>query len=299
VASDFPTLNQSTTGNAATATALQTARTINGVSFDGTANITVADNTKISNGGNVPSITSGTLASRPTAGTSGQLYIATDNLTIYRDNGTSWDILEPALTGDVTLSAGGTTTTLATVNSNVGTFGSATTVPVITVDGKGRVTAVSTASVSGGSGPTTLTLSSSATENAGTATNASGISWTGAANTTYYVTLVALFQGSATSTGLQVGFTLPSGASQNLIGCYPLSTGGLPPTLNGSSGTFTASTTVPAATTTYAAVFQGSITVGSTSGTIQLQFRRGGTGTVTLVGGAAGSQATKLSYQTY
>lgn len=37
----FPTLNQSTTGNAATATALQTARTINGTSFDGTANITV------------------------------------------------------------------------------------------------------------------------------------------------------------------------------------------------------------------------------------------------------------------
>ena len=34
------TLNQDTTGNAATATALETARTINGVSFDGTANIT-------------------------------------------------------------------------------------------------------------------------------------------------------------------------------------------------------------------------------------------------------------------
>ena len=34
------TLNQNTTGNAATATALETARTINGVSFDGTANIT-------------------------------------------------------------------------------------------------------------------------------------------------------------------------------------------------------------------------------------------------------------------
>ena len=33
------TLNQSTTGNAATATALETARTIGGVSFDGTANI--------------------------------------------------------------------------------------------------------------------------------------------------------------------------------------------------------------------------------------------------------------------
>ena len=37
----------SCTGNAATATALATARTINGVSFNGTANITVADATKL------------------------------------------------------------------------------------------------------------------------------------------------------------------------------------------------------------------------------------------------------------
>lgn len=35
------------TGNAGTATALQTARTINGVSFDGTSNITVTDATKL------------------------------------------------------------------------------------------------------------------------------------------------------------------------------------------------------------------------------------------------------------
>jgi hypothetical protein len=38
-AQTWPTFNQSTTGNAATATALQTARTIGGVSFNGTANI--------------------------------------------------------------------------------------------------------------------------------------------------------------------------------------------------------------------------------------------------------------------
>jgi hypothetical protein len=37
----FPTLNQSTSGNAATATALQTPRALNGVNFDGTAAITV------------------------------------------------------------------------------------------------------------------------------------------------------------------------------------------------------------------------------------------------------------------
>ncbi len=42
--------------------------------------------------------------------------------------------------------------TLATVNSNVGSFGSATLVPVITVNAKGLVTAVSTTAVSGGGG---------------------------------------------------------------------------------------------------------------------------------------------------
>lgn len=39
------------TGNAATATKLATARTINGVSFDGSANITVADSTKVAKAG--------------------------------------------------------------------------------------------------------------------------------------------------------------------------------------------------------------------------------------------------------
>lgn len=39
--SDVPILNQNTTGNAGTATKLATARTINGVSFDGSANITL------------------------------------------------------------------------------------------------------------------------------------------------------------------------------------------------------------------------------------------------------------------
>ena len=37
----FPTLNQDTTGNAATATKLATARAINGVDFDGSAAITI------------------------------------------------------------------------------------------------------------------------------------------------------------------------------------------------------------------------------------------------------------------
>lgn len=53
----------------------------------------------------------------------------------------------PALTGDATTSAGSCATALATVNSNVGTFGSATASPSITVNGKGLVTAVSNVTI--------------------------------------------------------------------------------------------------------------------------------------------------------
>ena len=52
----FPAFNQNTTGNAATATKLATARNINGVAFDGSAAITVADSTK------EPVVTAGTTA---------------------------------------------------------------------------------------------------------------------------------------------------------------------------------------------------------------------------------------------
>jgi hypothetical protein len=49
-----------------------------------------------------------------------------------------------ALTGDVTASgAGSVTATLATVNSNVGSFGSSTSIPSFTVNGKGLITAAS------------------------------------------------------------------------------------------------------------------------------------------------------------
>jgi hypothetical protein len=56
------------------------------------------------------------------------------------------------LTGDATNSntSTGGILTLATVNANVGTFGSSTLVPVVTVDGKGRITSISTTAIAGG-----------------------------------------------------------------------------------------------------------------------------------------------------
>lgn len=53
-----------------------------------------------------------------------------------------------AFTGDATKAAGGTALTLATVNSNVGSFGTATQVGTFTVNAKGLITAASNTAIS-------------------------------------------------------------------------------------------------------------------------------------------------------
>jgi hypothetical protein len=84
-------------------------------------------------------------------GTSGQVLTSAGNAP------PTWETVSGTISvtgGDLTLSGNTgtaiTNATLATVNSNTGSFGSATAVPVITVNGKGLVTAVSTATVAGG-----------------------------------------------------------------------------------------------------------------------------------------------------
>lgn len=56
----------------------------------------------------------------------------------------------PALTGDVTTISGALATTLATVNSNVGSFGSTSSVPNFTVNAKGLITAAGAAAYQDG-----------------------------------------------------------------------------------------------------------------------------------------------------
>jgi hypothetical protein len=58
----------------------------------------------------------------------------------------------PNLTGDIT--SVNKATTLATVNSNIGTFGSGSAIPTITVNAKGLITGVTTTAVTSG---TTIT----------------------------------------------------------------------------------------------------------------------------------------------
>ncbi len=52
-----------------------------------------------------------------------------------------------AITGDVTIAGGSNTSVLATVNANVGSFGSSTSIPSFTVNAKGLITAASTNAV--------------------------------------------------------------------------------------------------------------------------------------------------------
>ena len=78
-------------------------------------------------------------------------------------SGTLQAAQEPAHTGDVTNSAGSLAMTLATVNTNTGSWGSATNVPTFTVNGKGLITSASNTSISIGTANLSATGTPSST----------------------------------------------------------------------------------------------------------------------------------------
>jgi hypothetical protein len=120
----FPTLNQSTSGNAATATALQTGRAINGVTFDGTAAITVtaaADTltgTTLASNVDTSSLTTvGTIVTGVWHGTAiGDSYIS---------SATTWNAKESALTFSTGLTRSTNTITVNTTQ-NIATLSNLT-----------------------------------------------------------------------------------------------------------------------------------------------------------------------------
>ena len=149
------TITAALTGNASTATTLATARNIGGVSFNGSANI---DLPGVNTAGNQN--TTGSAATL----TTGRTIAITGDLAY----------TSASFNGSANVTGTGT---LATVNPNVGTFGSTTAIPVITVNAKGLVTSVTTDVIStsftlaGGSGSpvsiaggSTLTVAGTANE---------------------------------------------------------------------------------------------------------------------------------------
>lgn len=74
-----------------------------------------------------------------TSPTHGQVYIAVDTGNIYVEQAGNWVVENGAFSGDVTKAAHSSVLTLTTVNFAPGTYGGGGNVPIITVDGKGRV----------------------------------------------------------------------------------------------------------------------------------------------------------------
>jgi hypothetical protein len=132
----------------------------------------------VTNAGSAVSIAAGTFATRPVAGTAGRFYYSTDTNAMYYDNGASWLLESPALTGDVTTTAGSSATTLASSGVTAGVYGSASQYATFTVDAKGRITtaanvAVPSASISVTGGDLTMSGSTgTAITNATLATTA-------------------------------------------------------------------------------------------------------------------------------
>ena len=189
------------TGNAATATALATARTIHGVSFDGSANIDLSEEIQDTVGAMFSSNTEtgisatyqdsdGTIDLEIGSGSITNAMLTNSSITVTDGTNSTATALGGTITfaasegiditessGTVTISAEDATTSnkgiasfssdftvssgaVSLPNSGVtaASYGSATAIPVITVDAKGRVTSASTANIS-----TSFTLSDGST----------------------------------------------------------------------------------------------------------------------------------------
>ena len=109
------------------------------------------------------------------------------------------------VSGDATMSTGGALT-FATVNSNVGSFGSTTAIPVVTVNAKGLVTAASTAAIT-----TTLTVAADSGSNDSVALADDTLTFTGGSNITTTVSnndISIALDASPSITNLTLGGTI-------------------------------------------------------------------------------------------
>jgi hypothetical protein len=100
----------------------------------------------VTNAGDTPSFSSGLDAAKPSAGTTGRIYVATDTKKIYRDNGTTWVIMASADGSGGTVKSitagtgltGGTITSTGTIAVDVGT----TANKIVQLDGNGKLPAL-------------------------------------------------------------------------------------------------------------------------------------------------------------
>jgi len=105
--------------------------------------VTMSGDASITNTGSVSLATTGV-----TAGTYGSA-IAVSTIVVDAKGRITSASNTPAaaITGDISIPAGGTVSTLATVNSNIGTFGTSSAVSTVVVNAKGLVTSVSNTTI--------------------------------------------------------------------------------------------------------------------------------------------------------
>ena len=199
----------------------------------------------------------------------------------------------PALTGDITTSAGSCATVLPTVDSTSGTFGSSTSIPTLTTNAKGQVTASSGNAVIAPAGTLTgTTLASNVVSSSLTSLGTiAGLTVTG----------------SLTATGLITNADLVnSGTTVNGVLC----TLGSTCSITATSGSITPGTTTVASGTTNGLLYDNAGVLGnlatanngvlvtsgagvpSISSTIPVATQSNITGTGTLTSGATGTGFT-------
>ena len=141
--------------------------------------------------GRVTSVTQVPITTAAIADTANQL---TNTRTISATGDAAWSV---SFNGSANVSG---TLTLTSVNSNVGSFGSASAIPVITVDAKGRITAVSTQTSIAANTANTATTATTAT-NATNATTANQLTNTRTISATGDAAWSVSFNGSANVSG--------------------------------------------------------------------------------------------------
>ena len=111
----------------------------------------------------------------------GYIYFAQDTGSVYIEVAGSWFLMSPALTGDATKPAGSNIITLNNVNASVGSFGSPTMIPVITVNAKGLITLATSVAAADGIGSPGGNTTNIQFNTAGVFDGSDNLVWTGTA----------------------------------------------------------------------------------------------------------------------